>query len=225
MFTPCRAIVFVPVFIDHPDIHKVRQTLKSILILFAHPAFEKSRVNKVLVEGLDQMEGITFHDLYQVYPDMDIDRIYEQALLERHDVIVFHHPFFWYSSPAILKQWQDLVLVHGWAYGKKGQALRGKWFFNAMTTGGPKAFYQNCNQSGHYSVRQLLAPFEQAATMCSMEYLPPFVVHGTHALSEQDIFMYQKAYHSFLGLLRDEKINLADLKAMDYLNDYPRENP
>jgi len=41
-------------------------------------------------------------------------------------MIVFHHPFYWYSSPAILKEWQDLVLEYGFAYGHEGTALRGK---------------------------------------------------------------------------------------------------
>ncbi|MCB0293189.1 MAG: NAD(P)H-dependent oxidoreductase, partial [Calditrichaeota bacterium] len=87
--------------------------MKKILIIFAHPAFQKSRVNARLIEGLAQMEGITFHDLYQAYPEFDIDIAAEQQLLTGHDVIVFHHPFFWYSTPALLKEWQDLVLEHG----------------------------------------------------------------------------------------------------------------
>lgn len=195
--------------------------MKNILVLFAHPAFEKSRTNKVLVNGLDRMEGVTFHDLYQVYPDMDIDRLHEQQLLEHHDVIVFHHPFFWYSGPAILKQWQDLVLVHGWAYGHEGMALKGKWFFNAITTGGPKAFYQIQGQSNRFSIRQLLCPFEQTATMCNMRYFPPFVVHGTHSLNENDMTTHRHMYHDYLSLFRDDKIDPMLLSKMDYLNEYP----
>lgn len=199
----------------------MRRILKNILILFAHPAFEKSRVNKVLVNGLDRMKGVTFHDLYQNYPDMDIDRLHEQQLLEQHDVIVFHHPFFWYSGPAILKQWQDLVLVHGWAYGHEGNALKGKWFFNAITTGGPKAFYQIQGQSNRFSIRQLLSPFEQSASMCNMRYTPPFVVHGTHSLNEKDVTMYRQMYHDYLSLIRNNNIDLTLLSKMDYLNEYP----
>ncbi len=88
---------------------------ESLLVLFAHPAFHKSRVNRVLTRFVKETEGVTFHDLYEAYPDFHIDVAREQALLVRHDVIVFHHPFFWYSTPAILKEWQDLVLEHGWA--------------------------------------------------------------------------------------------------------------
>ena len=89
---------------------------KRILILFAHPALEKSRVNKLLIEGMDTMEGITFHDLYQAYPEFDIDVQREQALMEEHDIIVFHHPFYWYSTPAIIKEYLDLVFEHGYSF-------------------------------------------------------------------------------------------------------------
>ena len=81
----------------------------KILVLFAHPAFHKSKVNKVLVDGLDKIGHVTFHDLYEEYPESDIDVKREQKLLKQHDVIILHFPFFWYSTPAILKEWQDLV--------------------------------------------------------------------------------------------------------------------
>ena len=95
----------------------------KILVLFAHPAFHKSKVNKMLVEGLADMEGVTFHDLYQEYPELEIDVKREQELLLDHDVIMLQFPLFWYSTPAILKEWQDLVLEHGWAFGSKGNKL------------------------------------------------------------------------------------------------------
>jgi glutathione-regulated potassium-efflux system ancillary protein KefG len=75
-----------------------------ILVLFAHPAFQKSRVNRVLAEKVLHLPGVTFHDLYEAYPEFDIVVEAEQDLLVAHDVVVFHHPFFWYSTPAILKE-------------------------------------------------------------------------------------------------------------------------
>ena len=58
---------------------------------------------------------VTVHDLYEAYPDFDIDA--EQRLLEAHDIVIFQQPFYWYSVPPLIKQWCDLVLEHGWAYG------------------------------------------------------------------------------------------------------------
>ncbi len=199
--------------------------MKNILILFAHPAFEKSRVNRVLVKDLDQVEGVTVHDLYEAYPDLDIDRAFEQKLAERHDVIVFHHPLFWYSCPAILKQWQDFVLTHGWAYGHGGTALKGKWFFNCVTTGASGSFYQVKNDSRRFGLRQLLAPFEQTAIMSGMRYLPPFAVHGTHGLKDDDIARFQRMYHKCLALVRDDQTDGAQFASLEYLNHHPLLSP
>lgn len=193
--------------------------MKKILLIFAHPAFQKSRVNARLTEGLMEMEGITFHDLYQAYPEFDIDVAAEQRLLSDHDVIVFHHPFFWYSTPALLKEWQDLVLEHGWAYGSQGNQLKDKWFFNIITTGGSAAAY---SQQGYnfYTLRQLLAPIEQTAKLCKMVFLPPYVVHGTHAITPAEIEAFRDDGQRLLAMIRDEEFDLAAAVQLQYLNDY-----
>ena len=115
----------------------------SILILFAHLAYQRSRANRHLVESVRALEGVTFHDLYEVYPDFIIDVEHEKQLLVDHDVIVFQHPFYWYSCPALMKEWQDLVLEYGFAYGEGGTALRGKWLMSALTTGGSRDAYRH----------------------------------------------------------------------------------
>ena len=102
--------------------------MPRVLVQFAHPAFERSRVHRRLLAHLPRREGITLNDLYEEYPAFDIDVAREQALLLAHDVVVFQHPFFWYSTPPLLKQWEDLVLEHGWAYGREGRALTGKHY-------------------------------------------------------------------------------------------------
>ena len=192
--------------------------MKKILIIFAHPALQKSRINQQLINGLDKITGVTFHDLYHIYPEFDIDVAEEQALLEAHDIIIFHHPFFWYNTPAILKEWQDLVLEHNWAYGKQGNALKGKYFFNVVTTGGKKDAYHTEGYN-RFTIRQLLVPIERTAVLCKMTYLPPYVLHGTHSISPEEIEMHRKNYHQLLELLRDEKLELsANIRKQDYLN-------
>jgi glutathione-regulated potassium-efflux system ancillary protein KefG len=188
-----------------------------ILILFAHPALEKSRVNGVLVRAVRDLDGVTFHDLYEVYPEFDIDVKREQGLLEAHDVVVLQHPFFWYSTPAILKEWQDLVLEHGWAYGHAGTALSGKKVLSVVTTGGREVAYQ---QDGHnrFTMRQLLAPIEQTAYLCGMDYLPPFVVHGTHGIEMPEIEAFAREYRRALEALRDGALDLEAARAQARLN-------
>ena len=47
-----------------------------------------------------------------------------QVALVAADTIVFQFPFYWYSVPPLLKEWIDLVLEHGFAYGLEGDLAR-----------------------------------------------------------------------------------------------------
>ena len=182
--------------------------MRRVLVLFAHPVLERSRVNKRLVEAIRDLPDVTVHDLYEAYPTLAIDVAREQELLAGHDAIVFQHPFYWYSVPAILKEWQDLVLEHGWAYGPTGTALRGKLTLNALTTGGPAAAYHTDGYN-RFTVRQLLAPWEQTAHLCGMRFLAPFVVHAAlRVLGDDDLADRRAAYRRLIEGLRDERIDL-----------------
>lgn len=192
--------------------------MPRILINFVHPALEKSRVNSKIFQALNRLHGITVNELYEQYPDFYIDVAREQELLLTHDIIIFHHPFYWYSAPALLKQWQDLVLEHGWAYGSKGKALKGKVTFNAITTGGGETAYQP-EGFNRYTISQFLVPFEQTARLCSMNYLPPFVIHGTHRLSEDDIQQNVEDYIAILTMLRDGTIPIENIESLHNLNE------
>jgi glutathione-regulated potassium-efflux system ancillary protein KefG len=175
--------------------------MSRILILFAHPTLERSRVHRGLLRAVPDDPDVTLHDLYEAYPRLDIDVAYEQQLLLDHDVLVFQHPFYWYSTPPILKQWQDLVLEHGWAYGSKGNALQGKTFLSVISAGGGEAAYCSAGYN-RFSVRELLAPVEQTAQLCGMRFLPPFVVFGTHRLDEVGIAAQAARYRVLLEALR-----------------------
>lgn len=190
---------------------------REILVLFAHPALQKSRINRRLVQEPLTAEGVTLHDLYEVYPHFDIDVSHEQVLLERHEVVIFHHPFFWYSTPSILKEWQDLVLEHGWAYGSRGRALHGKIMMVVTTTGGREEAY--CREGyNRHTMRELLLPLEQTALLCGMEYLAPFVVHGTHSMGSEELEAHARDYRRLLEALRDGHLDLGRAAGVQRVN-------
>ena len=174
----------------------------KVLVLFAHPALQRSRVNRHLADAVRGLPGITFHDLYEEYPDLLIDADREQALLRAHEAVVFHHPFYWYSSPAILKEWQDIVLEYGFAYGDEGDALRGKRWLTAITAGGPNDAYRP-EGFNRFTVRHLLAPFEQTASLCGMTFEEPFIVYGSHQLTGPEITAHAEKYRATIEALRD----------------------
>lgn len=174
---------------------------QRILVLLAHPAHRRSRANAALREAALGVAGLTLHDLYEAYPDFLIDVDREQALLLEHDVIVFQHPVYWYSCPAILKEWLDLVLEHGFAYGRAGTALAGKALLSAVTTGGSQAAYAP-DGLNRYAVTDFLRPFEATANLCQMRWQPPFIVHGTHLLDDAALAREAGAYRARLEALR-----------------------
>ncbi|MRH99457.1 NAD(P)H oxidoreductase [Kriegella sp. EG-1] len=194
--------------------------MKKVLILFSHPKFEKSRVNSSLVHHIKDKSNVTFHDLYEQYPDFHIDVAKEKELLNQHDIIIWHHPFYWYSCPPLMKQWIDMVLEFNWAYGPEGKALHDKICLNVITTGGSKAVY--CSEGyNSFTVKQFLRPFEQTAILCGMVYFPPFAVMGTHNLSDKALDNYKINYGKLIDLLQN---NLApnDFKNHSFLNEIPQ---
>lgn len=191
--------------------------MKKILILFAHPALEKSRVNKPLIKAAQQLEDVTIHDLYEEYPDFHINIAREQELLLAHDIVIWQHPFFWYSAPSLLKEWIDLVLEFNFAYGPSGKALKGKIIFNSITTGGPQEAYSKEGYN-RFSIRELLAPFEQTANLCLMDYFPPFIIHGSLHLETSQLNKHTEEYVQLLEALLNDQISKEDIKHHHHLN-------
>ncbi len=159
-------------------------------------------MQSALLAAARSVDDVTVHDLYNAYPDFDIDVAHEQALLLAHDVIVLQHPFYWYSTPAIVKQWEDLVLEHGWAYGRTGTQLHGKAMWSVISTGGHEHAY-TAEGRNRYTIGQLLAPIEQTARLCGMSWMTPFVVHGTHIMSQAAIDAAARRYTEHLTRVRD----------------------
>lgn len=168
-----------------------------ILVLYAHPAHRNSRANRALRIAIEDLSGVTLHDLYESYPDFYIDVAREQRLLLEHEVIVFQHPFYWYSCPALLKEWLDAVLEDGWAYGAGGDNLRGRYWMQAITSGGSEQRYRHGGKN-HFTIAELLRPFEQSAHLCGMIHLPPFVTHAAKTRDDASLAAQAARYRALV---------------------------
>ena len=186
-----------------------------ILVLAAHPRPSTSIVQRALSNAARSIAGVTFHDLYAAYPDFGIHAAREQELLLAHDVIIFQHPFYWYSSPAIIKEWQDIVLDFGWAYGPGGNRLHGKFMMQAISTGGAEGFY-HAKGRNRFSVDELLSPFNQTAHLCGMAYLKPFVVYEGRRISDDELEGHVTHYSDLLTGLVDGSIKPLSLLNKDF---------
>jgi glutathione-regulated potassium-efflux system ancillary protein KefF len=152
-------------------------TQQHILVLYAHPAPHRSPVNRRLADAARATAGVVLHDLYNTYPDFDIDVEHERALVRGASLLVFLHPIRWYGMPSLQKEWLDVVMVPGWAYGKPDSALRGKGYWLVATTGSGEEAYQPGGLHGR-PFADFLAPFEQTAALCGMDWIAPLVMHG-----------------------------------------------
>ncbi|ANW26285.1 MULTISPECIES: NAD(P)H-dependent oxidoreductase [Vibrio] len=179
----------------------------KVLVLYAHPSQRRSEVNQPLFKACHKVEGVTAVDLYYEYPTYNINIDREQQRLIDHDVIVFQFPLYWYSTPSILKEWQDLVLEYGFAYGHDGTALHGKKFLCALTAGGQEEAYQTEGYN-HFTIRELLQPLEQMATLTGMEYLAPFALFGARTAKEDGrIKTHVEAWQALLLALVEDRVD------------------
>jgi glutathione-regulated potassium-efflux system ancillary protein KefG len=174
-----------------------------VLVILAHPALHRSRANVALLRAVDAIENVIVHDLYETYPDYLIDVGREQRRLTECGALVCQHPFYWYSAPGLLKEWFDLVLTHGFAYGVGGTALRGKPWLTAVTTGGPESAYR-AQGPNRFSIAELLRPIEATAHLCAASWRPPFALHGGRMMDDDALAAQAQAYRARIEALERE---------------------
>jgi len=146
-------------------------------IILAHPNLEGGSIaNSIITEAVSKIPSINIRNLYELYPGFRIDVDAEQECLVDSDLIVFQFPFYWYNVPGILKQWEDVVLTYGFAYGSTGDKLRGKNFLASITVGGPESSYSSSGYNS-FTIGQFLRPLEQLANLCGMKYNEPIYTY------------------------------------------------
>lgn len=149
------------------------------LLILGHPDIEKSLANKTIIEELEKNSpDIEIRNLSALYPDYNINAEAEQKALLRHQNIVFQYPLYWYNMPAILKHWFDLVFTYQFAYGSKGDKLKGKNFIPSFTVGAPESEYHTMGEH-HFRIHEFCKNLEQTAYYTRMNYVEPFYFHGT----------------------------------------------
>ena len=180
-----------------------------ILLIHAHPYPQHSRAGRALLQAVGDLPGMEIRSLYDLYPDFDIDVAAEHAALQRASLIVWLHPVYWYSVPAMLKHWFDVVLLRGFAYGPEGTALHGKHCLWACTTGGPPETY---SAGGAHSrpFDDFIAPVEQTARFCGMHWLEPITLQGAHLVSDAQISAAADAFRRRLSDWQVTQVGGAD---------------
>lgn len=168
----------------------------KILVIYAHPEPQSSVANHALLKSIQNLDHVTIRDLYAIYPDFFIDVAVEQALLLDHQIIVFQHPLYMYSCPALLKEWLDRVLCKDFAFGSKSD-LEGKYWRSVITVGGKRSAF---DEKGYnkYPLEEILEPFELSAALCKMEWIEPLVLYWARNVSDIERFEHAELYRHWL---------------------------
>lgn len=172
--------------------------MKKTLILLAHPNMQESLVNKSLIETIKGEDKITVHDLYATYTTVEnIDIAHEQELLLSHDRIIFQFPLYWFSSPAMLKEWLDKVFAYGFAYGHEGTKLVGKEAHIVISAGSPLAEYSPEGYN-RFTLEEYLLPLKASMNYAGMEFKGIFAVGGALGITPEALAQGAADYKNFL---------------------------
>ena len=160
--------------------------MKNTLVLFAHPYFEHSTTNVRLLECYDNLDNITFRDLYQDYPDFHIQPFRERKRIVEYDRIIFHFPIIWFGLPPLLKLWIDEVFDMRWISESGINILSGKDALIITSVGGRESNY---TQEGKYGtgVEELLSGLKVSLHVNNINLKKIHIIYNADNLNETEL--------------------------------------
>lgn len=171
----------------------------TTLILSFHPDLSESRANRSMLEAVKDLPGISVVDLYGVYPSDQVDTALETQRLLSAKRLVLQFPVQWYSTPALLKTWQDSVLTRMYyiAYETEGRRLEGMPIMIAATAGNTHEAYSENGANG-FALEQLLQPLRATAHRCQWAWSEPFLVYRANKLSGAELDVIASQYRRWI---------------------------
>ncbi len=141
-----------------------------VLFVAGHPDMQKSVAASIIADEVEKnVENVEVLRLGNEYPTYTIDVEKERERVLRADVIVFHYPIWWYSGPAIFKNWQEQVFTFGFAHDAKGGMLNGRTMILSMTSGAPASDYQLGGRM-NYPMDVFQLPIYQMGELCGLDF-------------------------------------------------------
>ena len=162
-------------------------TAAKTLILVFHPALARSKANAALATAAAALPDTDVVDMQALYPDGVVDADREVARLLAADRIVLQFPIYWYSTPPLLKAWQDAVLTRMYyiAYETEGRRLKGTPILVVATAGNQPEAYSPTGRN-LFPLETLLSPLQATAYRCGLPWASPFLVYRSGALTDAE---------------------------------------
>ncbi|MCA1951836.1 MAG: NAD(P)H-dependent oxidoreductase [Hyphomicrobiales bacterium] len=177
--------------------------MSKTLILVFHRDLAKSKANAALAAAARMVPDVEVLDMQARYPDARIDMFTDAAadaaMLLAARRIVLQFPIQWYSTPALLKAWQDAVLTRMY-YIKaetEGAGLTGTPLMIAATAGNVPEAYARGGQN-HFTMDEILTPLKAMAHRCGLPWHAPHLVFSADRLSPEALDAAAKSYTAAL---------------------------
>lgn len=167
-------------------------------VILSHPNFEASTANRALTHAVRDLPNVGIAHLEALYPDGRIDTEAETQRLLGAERIVLQFPMYWYSTPPLMKKWQDDVLTPIFYLRPEiGARLAGKSIRIVTTTASEGDSYAAGGRNG-FTVAQLLAPLRAMANRCGFVWQEPFLVHDMRAPAPEALALQGGRYRALL---------------------------
>lgn len=178
--------------------------MSNTLILLFHPDLARSRANAALAAAAAKLPGVEIIDMQTAYPegiDFFRDGEHEAKRLMSADRIVLQFPVQWYSTPPLLKAWQDAVLTRMFyvTYEQEGRQLEGTPLMIAATAGNVPEAYREGGRN-MFTMIDLFAPLRATVNRCGLDWADPFVLYAADKLSIEAL---EDAASRYADILKD----------------------
>jgi putative NADPH-quinone reductase len=182
--------------------------MPGTLILVFHRDLSASRINSALAAAARTLPDVQVIDMQARYPeariDLGADAARDAQMLLGAERIVLQFPVQWYSTPPLLKSWQDAVLTRMYYLEREaeGDRLAGTPLMVAATAGNIAAAYGRGGQN-HFTIDEILTPLKATAHRCGLPWHAPHLVFAADRLSDEALCaaaeQYRRAVASFVA--------------------------
>lgn len=168
--------------------------MRTTILLF-HPNLAKSRANRAMAGAAATLDGVTVVDMTALYPGGHVNAGAEVARLLDAERLVLQFPVQWYSTPPLLKAWQDDVLSRMYYVNPKdeGDRLRGLPVMVAATAGNEPSAYTPAGIN-LFPLEDLLRPLQATAHRCYWQWTEPFLVYRANKSSPDELAEAARRY-------------------------------
>jgi len=178
--------------------------MPGTLVLVFHRDLSASRANAALAAAARTLPDVEVVDMQARYPeariDHDTDAARDAQMLLGADRIVLQFPIQWYSTPSLLKSWQDAVLTRMYYLEPEaeGDRLAETPMMIAATAGNVAAAYGRGGQN-HFTIDEILTPLKATAHRCGLPWHAPHLVFSADRLSDEALATAAENYRRALA--------------------------